>query len=297
MQGMDTGTLDELRALRARAYGPSADIDQDPAALRRLHELEARQRPGAASDAAALVQASAVPAEPESAPVRPEPTAQAEPTLPQSPASQPTPPPTRYVDDSDAESPARQHVVEETDSTPAGADPAPAKSGLRMRMRTRLLWALSVVAAAAVAAGVTYAVTSMAPVSVSSGAEQIATLEPDTLVNVPAGWFGAGLSSAAYEYYGLTLFETAGGYSSAGNGTECFTVVATDQLPAEDADTSSWSMNGPIYSGCRVGSFPATVQFSIDSNSPEELRARFPDGSALQFVRDGDRIGVFHSSE
>ncbi|MDF2580672.1 MAG: hypothetical protein K0S49_2251 [Microbacterium sp.] len=294
MQGMDTATLDELRALRARAYGPSADIDQDPAALRRLHELEARQKPGVASDAVAVVHAVAASAEPESA-ASPEPTAQDEPALPQAPAPRPIPPPTRYVDDGDAESPAGEHVVEEADSTPAGADPAPPKHGLRLR--TRLLWVLSVVGAAAVAAGVTYAVTSMAPVSVSSGAEQIATLEPDALVDIPAGWFGAGLSSAAYEYYGLTLFEAAGGFSSGGNGTDCFAVVATDQLPAADADTNSWSMNGPIYSGCRVGVFPATVQFAIDSNSPEDLRARFPDGSALQFVRDGDRIGVFHSSE
>ena len=97
----------------------------------------------------------------------------------------------------------------EADSTSTSADPAPPKGGLRLR--TRLLWVLSVVVAATVAAGVTYAITSMAPVSVSSGAEQIATLEPDTLVDVPAGWFGAGLSLAAYEYYGLTLFEAAGG--------------------------------------------------------------------------------------
>lgn len=294
MQGMDTATLDELRALRARAYGPSADIDQDPAALRRLRELEARERPGAASDAVALVHTPAVPAEHESAAARTEPAAQAEPSSPRVPASQPNSQPTRHVE-GHGESPSGEHLVAEADSTSTSADPAPPKGGLRLR--TRLLWVLSVVVAATVAAGVTYAITSMAPVSVSSGAEQIATLEPDTLVDVPAGWFGAGLSSAAYEYYGLTLFEAAGGFSSAGNGTDCFTIVATDQLPADDADTNSWSMNGPIYSGCRVGVFPATVQFAIDSNSPEELRARFPDGSALQFVRDGDRIGVFHSSE
>ncbi|MDQ7877177.1 hypothetical protein Q9R08_04225 [Microbacterium sp. QXD-8] len=292
---MDTATRDELRALRARAYGPTADIDQDPAALRRLHELEARQRPGAASDAAAAVHvATAVPAEPETA-ARPESTAQVEPALPQATTRQPTRPPTRYVGEGGAESPADEHLAAEPDSPTTSPDPTPPKH--RLRLRTRLLWALSVVVAAAVAAVVTYAVTSMAPVSVSSGAEQIATLEPDSLVHVPTGWFGAGPSSAAYQYYGLTLFEAAGGFSSAGNGTQCFTIVATEQLPADDADPNSWSVNGPIYSGCRVGPFPATVQFAIDSNSPEELRARFPDGSTLQFVRDGDRIGVFHSGE
>ena len=51
MQVMDTATLDELRALRARAYGPSADIDQDPAAVRRLHELEAGRKPLGSPDA------------------------------------------------------------------------------------------------------------------------------------------------------------------------------------------------------------------------------------------------------
>ena len=35
---------DELQRLRARAYGPDADIASDPEALRRLAELEARQR-------------------------------------------------------------------------------------------------------------------------------------------------------------------------------------------------------------------------------------------------------------
>jgi hypothetical protein len=52
-----------------------------------------------------------------------------------------------------------------------------------------------------------------------------------------------------------------------------------------------------VYSGCRVGDFPATVQFSIGSNAPQELRDRYPDGSSLQFVFDGDRIGVFLDSE
>ncbi|WP_460788413.1 hypothetical protein [Microbacterium lacusdiani] len=39
---MDVDTDDELRMLRARAYGRGADIQQDQHALRRLHELEQR---------------------------------------------------------------------------------------------------------------------------------------------------------------------------------------------------------------------------------------------------------------
>ncbi|WP_460721027.1 hypothetical protein [Microbacterium aureliae] len=41
---MGEDASDELRALRARAYGPGADISSDPDALRRLAELEARTR-------------------------------------------------------------------------------------------------------------------------------------------------------------------------------------------------------------------------------------------------------------
>jgi hypothetical protein len=42
MHEMDAATRDELRVLRARAYGPSADIDQEPSAIQRLRELESR---------------------------------------------------------------------------------------------------------------------------------------------------------------------------------------------------------------------------------------------------------------
>jgi hypothetical protein len=41
----------ELAALRRRAYGPDADIQRDPEALRRLHELEELARPADPGDA------------------------------------------------------------------------------------------------------------------------------------------------------------------------------------------------------------------------------------------------------
>ena len=135
---------------------------------------------------------------------------------------------------------------------------------------------MSVVAAAALAASATYALTWVAPVSVSSGAEQIATLEPVPMVDLPPGWFGAGPSSLAFEFYGMTLFETANGFTASG-GTDCFVIVPTEELPAADADTANWSMSGAVHTGCGVGDFPATVQFPVDSNTPEQLRSRFPE--------------------
>jgi len=262
---MDAATLDELRTLRARAYGPSADIEQDPAALQRLRELEAsRDAPDAA-----------VPDEPSEGRAHVEPT----------PAEARVLPPA----DDGAELFAIAESSETESDMPASALP---RRPRRLSSRSVALWALSVLGAAALAAGLTYSLTSAPPVDASSGAAQVDTLEPDPFIEVPAGWFGAGPSSMAFEYYGLTLFESTGGYTGA-LGTDCFAVVATEQMPELDADTNSWSMSGTMYSGCGAGAFPATVQFVVDSNAPQQLRDRFPSDSALQFVFDGSRIGVF----
>src|SRR4029450_3948501 len=50
----------ELADLRRRAYGPDADIQRDPGALHRLHELEAlaREEPAAAEAPAPATQSS-----------------------------------------------------------------------------------------------------------------------------------------------------------------------------------------------------------------------------------------------
>ncbi|HWL78304.1 hypothetical protein [Microbacterium sp.] len=73
--------LDELAALRRRAYGPDADIEQDQDAVARLQELEDLARPGTVADAAppvegqaptsvdAAVEEAAAPIQPETAAV------------------------------------------------------------------------------------------------------------------------------------------------------------------------------------------------------------------------------------
>ena len=47
----------ELRELRARAYGPNADIQSDPVALARLSELEAAHMPKLIEDATDVARA------------------------------------------------------------------------------------------------------------------------------------------------------------------------------------------------------------------------------------------------
>lgn len=64
---MDSAALDELRALRARAYGPHADIELDAAAVQRLRELEAQSSGSTTRSpvAAATEVTSTLPPEPE----------------------------------------------------------------------------------------------------------------------------------------------------------------------------------------------------------------------------------------
>ena len=291
MPKMDTATAQELRALRARAYGPMADIDTDPAALRRLQQLEAMQHPaGSVRDAAAS------PGEAEPEEVRaPEPAAAGwdrafevfEPSRSDSSGDDAAAP----------DSVASDSAV--SDSTPE--EPAPRRPLWPASFGSRVVWAAAIAASAAIASAITYGLVSVTPVAASAGAPQIATLEPISGAAIPPGWMGAGPSSAVFEFYGLTLVETVGGYTYGfgGGGTNCLLVMGTSQVPDPDEydSSSGWSLDGPVYSGCAVGVFPSTVEVPLDGTSPKELTTRFPSGKALQFVFDGDSVGVFLDGE
>ncbi|GGM34364.1 hypothetical protein [Microbacterium saperdae] len=266
---------EELRTLRARAYGPHADIANDPAAVRRLDELEAlrsaHRSESMISDAAPPVVADVAPEA-----VR----------MPDAPA----PGISEGLSDLDALFPAAEHPA------PAAETTAPREPTGPRRYRRRTLWIVSATAAA-LAAGLTYAVVSFAPVSASSGAPQIATLTPTPEVEIPVGFIGAVEDAVAFEFHGLTLF-VGGGFSGMGDEEgACLLAIDSGSVPTEDLETSGWSADGPIYNGCSVGAFPATVEIPLTVDAPKELRAAFPDGTALQFVLDGDRVGVFLDSE
>ena len=290
MPGMDA-TEEELRTLRARAYGPHADIANDPAAAQRLHELEglraARRAESMSADAASSVAVDVVPVDervPDELtpglsaldalfPAAPElPSSTALPASPQLPASA-----------------AHPAAAEETTTAQEPAGPR--------RYRRRTLW-IAAATAAALAAGITYAVVSFAPVSASSGAPQISTLAPTNAIEVPVGFIGAVEDSPVFEFHGMTLFVGGGFGGAAAPGAACLLALGTDQIPAvADFDSSGWSIDGNVYSGCGVGAFPATVEVPLTSDAPGDLTETFPDGTALQFVLDGDRVGVFLDSE
>jgi hypothetical protein len=271
---MDAATRSELRSLRHRAYGPAADIAGDPAAMRRLSELETLAR-GAADAALPAVDPRAA------ASILEQPDQRAQPAAPAR-LERPDHLPHAGKPEQSAQ-PEHATQPQRRPRRPRG-----------QRRRTRLWWSLSLVAAAGLGAAVTYGAVAVTPVAASSGARQIDSLRPSPTVQVPSGWFGAGPSSATYEFHGLTLFETANGMY--GGSGDCFAIVASQEVPTEPVDSGSWSLNGVAYTACRVGDFPAAVAIPVDSSAPPELRERFDDG-ALQFVKRGEVIGVFRDGD
>jgi hypothetical protein len=79
---MDDQWSDELRTLRARAYGPTADIHDDPTALARLRELEGRAQTIVAP-AAPATPAAPVPAVPQEGDAVSEPEPEGEASVPE----------------------------------------------------------------------------------------------------------------------------------------------------------------------------------------------------------------------
>lgn len=140
---------------------------------------------------------------------------------------------------------------------------------------------------AAVSAAVTWSLSTVAPVVTSSGARQVATLEQSGQP-VPGFFKSAGEGTRVYEFRGMTIVRTEGSFY--GTAGEC--IMAYPSLNASD---SGDAITGPTYYGCRAGDFPASVQFTVNTDAPAELRDSVGDGNGVQFVLDGDVVGVFVS--
>lgn len=260
---MDSSLRAELDTLRLRAYGRSANGDIDPETVRRLQELEAQAREICSVHVDGAARTSELPVPSEDA-------------LSMSSREARELPTTKAASSVETHSHGRVH-----------------RSWRGPGRMMLALWAVSVATSAAIAAAATFSVVGILPVAVVNDAPQIATLEPNPAITVPVGFSGAGASSVAYDFYGLTLFETSWNMSGVGGvGGDCFVAVLTSDIPEKENVQGGYTMSGPSYGGCRVGNFPATVTMAVDSAAPPELRTQFPNG-VLQFIKDGDRIGVF----
>lgn len=259
---MDAEARGELDRLRVRAYGPDADLADDPAAWARLRELEDIERRRHGEAAAVLV------AEGEEV---------------------------RSLDaDADADADA--------DGTDARDGTRVAERGSRRpdvrRGRTLWLWAGSLAAVAALASAASIAAVTVVPVVRSAGVAQVDSLVPDPSVGTDSlstlGLEPSQLTGYA-DFHGLTPFAGSTQVDSSGTRSDCLVLVDTSELAATEEDESFRS--GFRYGGCGAGVFPATVEFVVTPELPEAFRQRFPVGSSVQFVRDGDRVGVFSDAE
>lgn len=301
---------DELRTLRARAYGPDADIHDDPAALARLHELEERARITArpAASPATSAPAGAITGD---APTELVPRSDAAPvdghgrTDAAGPASSTaflvaeqtrgrnSPSVDDRVDAHGADgviepdgvadgipSPADAGTAEPADGQEgaAGADGGAASAGAARawwRRRIPVLWAGSLVVALVAGIGLTLGVQAL-----ESG--QVAVLQVDEKAEWPEEFFGTppGGSRRFDDFLGLTLVSFEQENDSGGPQT-CLYVFK--------------SLDGSGFAGgsCGAGGFAATASMSVGSLSPKELRERFADGTSLQFVLDGAEVRVY----
>ena len=290
--------LDELRTLRERAYGRHADIQDDPHALARLRELEAQLSAATPSVPAAsvspVVVGGVVPGgidgdgsgrlpdgdgTTDAAALRSRitpvdgagssgPAVDAGPSLAPRAAA------------ADAGEPAAAATVASAASRdPSLADDGdPAGHGTASRSRwwrrrPRLLWAASVVAGVLVGVGLTLAVQ-------AAGAGRVATLDVDADGEWPDEFFGARPPDARVfdDFHGLTVL-TFREPSQPGNSQTCLYIV-----------TAPNAFGGGT---CGADAFGTAASLEVGPDSPDELNDRFPRGTALQFVLEGESVQVY----
>lgn len=258
MQKMDADRRSELERLRARAYGPDADIAADPDAVERLRELEDLEHSHA-----------------------------------------PQPMVVRGPLDGQA---AREGVADESprdDAEDAEALEAPAAERAPLLRSRRRVWiaAVGIAAALALTSAVTAAGVSVTAVDRTAGIAQTdaLTANPDAELGT-AGYLGFDPSQTRgyADYYGVTVFQGRTRIDSEGNNADCLLVIDTDDLRDGDAGRVS----GGVRTGsCGAGPFPASVEFIVTPSFPEAFRTRYPVGTAVQFVLDGDDVGVFTAAQ
>ena len=276
---MDDQLQHELTELRARAYGPDSDIHDDPAALNRLKDLEELARGPA--------------------PVSVVPAPDAGPVLPPKPPLPPVPPlPSAATPLPDAPTETQQAAAPEE---PAATDRSGRKSWSKRRV------ALTWLASLGVAILVTATVTGFVSRRIQADPLEIAVLGVDGFAEWPDlfGTYsedgerqpGAPEGAMVFEaFHGMTAYRMPDGMYSYSTDQRCLVIVESGKV---DEDSNGYS--GTFFNGCSAGIFPATVEIVVipdpSGQLPDELVDAFPEGTALQFVLDGDEVVVLSDQE
>ncbi|NYE20080.1 hypothetical protein [Microbacterium immunditiarum] len=278
--------MDELAALRARAYGPDADIHEDAGAVARLHELEELARRAELDEVSPPAADTPTTVDP----VREQP-AMAE-AFPQStvvverngsPAPVDDPETVGAASDSTAEpqdepdaSPDADPDADATEAAPAPEVPEP-RRGVVGLWRRIPRWAIAVVGViAGAAAGVGLAA--------AAAAQPEARLAIDPTREASGAVF---LPSGALVYYGLEqsdlrMHEMYG---------DLQVVTGTNEFGHEclfAAVGERW-LNG----GCAPAELGAVFDINDDYGLQEIADPDLPEGSTIRLVLDGDLVEVW----
>ena len=252
IQDMDDDVREELRLLRARAYGPHADIADDATAVARLRELEDLERQDRLPPAPRVPLTSAAAAAGSRAAL----------------------------------------VTPDGDGDGDGHDDDPRDRPALVGSKRRLwVWAASLAVVAALASAATAASLTFVPVTAAAGVPQVDTLVPAPDAAVPPVFGQRTGAERAYEnYYGVAAFTGRAPTDATDNRNPCLYLLDADEVGADD--TRGFRGNF-VYGGCGAGVFPATVQFVVADGMPDAFVQRFPIGTSMQFVFDGENVGVF----
>ncbi|WP_144875610.1 hypothetical protein [Microbacterium sp. 1.5R] len=256
-----TDTDAELRALQSRAYGRDADIARDPEAMRRLADLETPAQPTPSSPASATA-----------------------------PAPAPLPPPTAHGATGATGVPASPTTAAPTGSPDrpegSGAAPGSARRQGLFGQPPRSAWIIASCAAVAIAAAASASVAA----SVTAAARPA---EPGVVDTIGVDQDGVWWDSLGEQTAGSVLFEDYFGVTFVRNegwteidDQRCLMALSTKML-----DSAGGSIMG-LGMGCSAGAFPASLQFTVASGSPDSLRDRYPDGTSLKFTLRGDTVEV-----
>lgn len=285
---------DELRALRERAYGPSADIHDDPIAIARLRALEAaadrdavpRREPDPAVEHDPAIEPDSRPAiEPDSGPE----TVQ-ESGTDHDHASTPRAETRVAARATAADAEGEASGAPPSDETaPPGDDFAQQRQLTRGRGRLprRIGWLWAASAAFALVVGVVVGVT-----AATWAGEKTAVLAEADISDWPSLSFGeAEEGSRIFEdYLGMTpvIVPNALGSDNQERVPCMFVVILSDYDGGDPPGTAATT----VTAGCAAGAFPPVASFTVTDASPAALREQLPVGTSVRFAIDGDEAHV-----
>lgn len=246
--GVPGANDDEFSELRKRAYGPDADIHDDPGALGRLRDLEGGERRDE---------------------IPPQPDVHSNLIVEQDGPS------SLVEDEPHVGSGERIQVWL-----------ARAYRIVRQVRRSSVLIGVGVAVVTMSLLTAMILVQRVQGDPLQVGATQVARLSLDTSYEIPPFFSDGSDDVLGFEqFHGLRTVVSKTGFFAMGGSQDggCLSIFSeADMLKAR-----SGSFSGFAVGGCAAGRFPAIVQFMPDTEgSPEELRSVFPSPTALQWVYD-----------